>query len=309
MQSLAPAQESAREALGDAWWTGPLLAPSANTLPRGHMLIEPYLYDVTSQGFYDAQGNRTAVPHSHSIGSLTYINYGLANKFTVGLIPTFGYNQVSNGPSSSGVGIGDLMVQAQYRVHLFREGSWKPTTSVAVQESLPTGRYDQLNDRPSDGMGGGAFTTTVALYTQTFFWMPNGRILRMRFNVVPSFSRTVNVQDMSVYGTSQGFRGHAKPGNSLFLDAAWEYSLTPRWVLALDATYRNQSNTQVAGYNQSDPSQPVILNSGSSRVFGLAPALEYNFSSKVGVIGVRAFPAGRNTSNSITPAIAVNIVH
>lgn len=310
MQSFAPAQESTREALGDAWWTGPLLAPSANTLPRGHMLIEPYLYDVSSQSFYDAQGNKTPVPHSHSIGSLTYINYGLANKFTVGLIPTFGYNQVSNGPSSSGIGIGDLTVQAQYRLHLFQERSWKPTTSVAVQESLPTGRYDQLNGRPSDGMGSGAFTTTVALYTQTFFWMPNGRILRMRFNVVPSFSRTVNVQDVSVYGTSQGFRGHAKPSNSLFLDAAWEYSLTQRWVLALDATYRNQSNTQVAGYNQSDPSQPVILNSGSSRAFGIAPAIEYNFTSKVGVIaGVRAFPAGRNTTNSITPAIAVNIVH
>jgi len=159
-------------------------------------------------------------------------------------------------------------------------------------------------------MGSGAFTTTVALYTQTFFWMPNGRILRMRFNVGPSFSRTVNVQDVSVYGTSQGFRGHAKPGSSLFLDAAWEYSLTQRWVLALDATYRNQSNTQVAGYNQSDPRQPVILNSGSSRAFGIAPALEYNFTSKVGVIaGVRTFPAGRNTTNSITPAIAVNIVH
>ena len=30
----------------DAWWTGPMLAPSAATLPRGHFLIEPYLFDV-----------------------------------------------------------------------------------------------------------------------------------------------------------------------------------------------------------------------------------------------------------------------
>jgi hypothetical protein len=304
------AQETTHQALTDAWWTGPLLAPSANTLPRGHVLIEPYLYDVISQGFYNAQGTRVSTPHSNGFGSLTYINYGLANRFTVGLIPTFGYTQVSNGPSSSAVGTGDLTVQAEYRLHLFREGSWKPTTSITVQETLPTGRHDQLGNRPADGIGGGAFTTALALYTQSFFWMPNGRILRARFNVAAALSRTANVEDVSVYGTSQGFRGHAKPGNSIFVDAAGEYSLTQRWVLALDATWRNQANTRVAGYNLPEPTQSVILNSGSSRAFGLAPAVEYNLSSKVGVIlGVRMFPAGRNTSDSITPAIAVNIVH
>ena len=29
------------QSLDDAWWTGPMLAPSAATLPRGHFLIEP----------------------------------------------------------------------------------------------------------------------------------------------------------------------------------------------------------------------------------------------------------------------------
>jgi hypothetical protein len=41
-----------------------MLAPSAATLPRGHFLIEPYLYDVTVQGFFDAKGVRhgSAIP-------------------------------------------------------------------------------------------------------------------------------------------------------------------------------------------------------------------------------------------------------
>jgi hypothetical protein len=311
MCCLASAQQSSpHEALSDAWWTGPLLAPSANTLPRGHMLLEPYLYDVITQGFYNSNGTRVRAPHANGFGSLTYINYGVVDKFTVGMIPVFGYNKVGNGPSSAGVGVGDLTVQAQYRLHLFNEGSWFPTTSINVQETLPTGKYDHLGNRPSDGLGSGAYTTTLGFYTQTFFWMPNGRILRMRLNVAPTLSRTVNVEDVSVYGTSEGFRGHAKPGSSIFVDAAWEYSLTQHWVLALDATYRNQTNTHVAGYNLSNPSQSIVLNSGSSRAFGLAPAIEYNLNSKVGIIlGTRIFPAGRNTSDSITPAIAVNIVH
>ena len=37
----------------DAWWTGPMLAPSGATLPQGHALIEPYLFDVVTNGRID----------------------------------------------------------------------------------------------------------------------------------------------------------------------------------------------------------------------------------------------------------------
>ena len=194
-----------QQSLNDAWWTGPIIAPNATTLPPGHFLVEPYLYDVISEGFYNSSGKRVSAPHENGFGNLTYFNYGLFNKFTVGVIPVFGYNRVTNGPSSAGVGMGDVTVQAQYRLHLFHEGSWVPTTSINLQETLPTGRYDRLGDRPSNGFGAGALTTTISLYTQTFFWMPNGRILRARFNVEPAFSRSVNIQDVSVYGTAAGF--------------------------------------------------------------------------------------------------------
>jgi len=309
-QQGAPSPEVAREALGDAWWTGPLLAPSANTLPRGHVLVEPYLYDVISEGYYDSSGTRHSAPHSNGFGSLTYINYGLEDKFTVGFIPVLGYNHLSHGPDSSGIDVGDFTVQAQYRLHLFREGGWVPTTSFAVQETLPTGKYDNLGERTSDGLGSGSYTTTLCFFNQTFFWMPNGRILRARFNVTQALSRRVNVDNTSVYGTSEGFHGQANPGAALFVDLAGEYSVTRHWVLAADATYHHQSNTSVTGYNVSDPMTPISLNRRSSQAFALAPAIEYNLNSKVGVIfGMRVFPSGKNTPNSITPVIAINIVH
>ena len=73
-----------RQPLDDAWWTGPLLAPNASTLPKGHLLVEPYLYDVITDGFYNSAGTRVSAAHENGYGSLTYINYGLVNKFTVG---------------------------------------------------------------------------------------------------------------------------------------------------------------------------------------------------------------------------------
>ena len=309
-QTASQTVSAGRQSLDDAWWTGPMLAPSAATLPRGHFLIEPYLYDVIVQGQYDANGARHSAPHANGFGSLTYMNYGLANRVTVGLIPTLGYNDVSKGPSSGGVGLGDLTLQAQYRITQFEEGHWVPTTSIALQETLPTGRYDRLGNRPSDGFGSGAYTTTLAFFSQTYFWLPNGRILRMRCNVLPAISSNVRLRDVSVYGTGTGFRGQAMPGSSVFVDTSWEYSLTRRWVLALEATYRHQGNTPVNGFNISNPTQPVHFDLGSSDAFGLAPAIEYSWKRNLGVLlGARFIPAGRNVNATISPAIAINFVH
>jgi hypothetical protein len=150
----------------------------------------------------------------------------------------------------------------------------------------------------------------VALYTQDYFWLPNGRILRMRFNVAPAFSSHANVQDVSVYGTTTGFRGRAFPGSTVAFDASWEYSATRKWVLALDATYRHAFNTRTTGMNVLQGGTGIRLNSGSIDALGFAPAIEYSWKSNLGVLlGTRVIPASHNTSLTVTPAIAINYVH
>lgn len=301
-QTTAGASVSPHESLSDAWWTGPLLTPSAGTLPAGHLLVEPYVYDVAAAG-------------SNGFGSRSYLIYGLVNRLSVGLIPIFGYNQVSDGASSTRPGLGDLTLLGQFRLTQFREGSWVPTTSVVVQEALPTGRYDQLGNRPSDGLGAGAYTTVVALYSQTYFWLPNGRILRMRLNVSQSVSSAANVSGVSVYGTASTFHGTAHPGGTSTVDASWEYSLRRSWVLALDAVYDATASTRVGGSEAAAVADsggglsPIRFASGSSAAVALAPAVEYSWRSSVGVVlGVRVIPPGRNTPHSVTPAVAINIV-
>lgn len=302
-----------RQSLEDAWWTGPILAASAATLPQGHFLVEPYVYDVITTDRFDSDGKRHDVEDVNSFGSLTYINYGLTDRVTVGVIPTFGFNDVPGSADSSGIGLGDVSVQAQYRLTQFREGGWVPTTSLVVQQALPTGKHDRLGDRPSDGLGSGAYVTTLAWYSMHYLWMPNGRILRTRFNVSRSFADDAAVSDVSVYGTPEGFRGHARPGDSWLINSSWEYSATRNWVLALDLVYQHNESTSVHG-SIPDTANPAAridfrADSGSSWQFGLVPAIEYNFTSTVGVIvGARWFAAGRNASASITPVAAINMV-
>jgi hypothetical protein len=279
-----------------------MLAPNAGTLPPGHWLVEPYLYDVIQYGNYDRSGKLSAATHANDFGSLTYIIYGLANRFSVGLIPTFGYSATSGGPNSNGIGLGDLGVLAQYRLSQYQLGHWMPTTSIAVEETLPTGRYDDLGSNSNNGFGSGVYSTKVSLYTQTYAWMANGRILRLRLNLSQTFSGRANVEGVSVYGTRSGFEGTVSPTNATSIDAAGEYSITRNWVAASDLVYAYGANTQISG-------NTGITELGDSHSFAFAPAVEYNWTANAGVlVGVRLFPAGRNTGASITPAIAINMV-
>jgi hypothetical protein len=51
------------------------------------------------------------------------------------------------------------------------------------------------------------------------------------------------------------------------------------------------------------------LSSGASRTWSLAPAIEYNFNSRVGIIaGAKFTVAGRNATAVVIPVAAVNIV-
>jgi hypothetical protein len=286
-----------------------MLAASAATLPRGHMLIEPYFFDVSTQGRFDRDGTRRSSTHASDLGTLTYINYGVTDYFTVGLIPTTGYNIISGAASSTRPAMGDLTLNSQVRLRKYHPGSRIPMMGLNVQETLPTASFDRLA-RGSDGFGSGALTTTLGLYMQQYFWLPNGRILRGRLNTSQAFSRDAKVQDASVYGTEQGFRGSAHPGASFVIDNAWEYSLSKHWVLATDVAYRHDGNTRVRGYNLQDAARTAtVRNSGPADAFYVAPGIEYNLNASLGVLfAVRLMPAGRNTSSSITPAIAINFV-
>src|SRR5260370_3813380 len=181
VMAASGAAAAADQSRNDAWWTGPMLAPSAAMLPQGHMLIEPYVYDVMSDARLDMNGTRDASGREHDIGSLSYIMYGLTDRVSVGLIPRFGFNEPAGAPNSSSVGVGDLTLQAGYGLTRFQDGRLMPAISVVIDETLPTGRYERLA-RASDGFGAGADTTGRSIYSQDHLWVPHGRIVRVRLD-------------------------------------------------------------------------------------------------------------------------------
>lgn len=272
-----------------------MLANSAATLPRGRALVETYVFDQIS-------GN------SSLLGSLTYLLYGVNDRLTMGLKPMVG--ALSVGGKSRGAGIGDLTLSAQYRLTSLRARAGTPTIAVSLQRSLPIGRFDRLDTSPASGLGSGAPATTIALYGQQYFWLPNGRIFRARLNLSQTFSGAAAVAGESVYGTTAGFRGRARPGDVFSVGLSGEYSVTRSWALALDLVYNRAAPTRVDGVGGSPSSPaPIALRSGVSEAIAIAPGVEYSWRPNLGVlVAARFIPRGLNTAPSVTPAVAINYV-
>jgi len=275
-----------RTAMQSARWTGPLLASNANTLPQGHVYTEPYFFDGISGG-------------DHHPGSSGFYQYGLRDNWTVGMQPFFSLGMKRYNRE---VAIGDFKLLSQVRVSNFTPDHRVPSVALVTNLVLPTGKFDRLG-AVKNGHGSGTFAPEIGVNVQQYF-LVGDRLLRGRINVLHQFPLRTDVRDRSVYGTSQGFRGHARPGAKSTLILGAEYSLTKEWVLAFDIEADAWGRTRVRGRDALGAT--VRETSPKSWNVGFAPAVEYNWSDRSGAIfGVWVVPKGHNTQSSITPAIAV----
>ena len=279
--------ERLRAAMKSARWTGPLLASNAETLPRGHVYTEPYFFDGISGG-------------DHHPGSSGFYQYGLRDNWTVGMQPFF---SVGTERFNRGAAIGDFKLLSQVRLIHFTPDHQVPSVALVTNLIVPTGKHDRLGTL-KNGHGSGAFAPEVGINVQQYFLLKNGRLLRARINVLHDFPLRTKVAGRSVYGTDNGFRGHARPGAKTSLILGAEYSVSKEWVLALDIERDQWGKTKVKGRNASGA--PIDQTSPKSWNVGFAPAVEYNWSDRAGaILGLWIVPKGHNTRSSVTPAIAI----
>jgi hypothetical protein len=71
------------------------------------------------------------------------------------------------------------------------------------------------------------------------------------------------------------------------------------------------ARTTLEGVDLANPlgAQPTHSKTSRSYEVGVAPALEYNFISQLGLLaGVRVIQFGKNVAGSLTPVVAFNVV-
>jgi hypothetical protein len=270
-----------------------MLANTPATPPQGGINGETF--------FFEQIGSKSRLH-----GSLILISYGVTDRLALEAKPMFG--MIRAGGKTSKLSVGDLNLMAHYRLTSPDASRFEPTAAVLVQQSIPLGRYDRLDTKPAAALGSGAPSTTISLYAQQAFFLHNRRLFRARINLNRTFAGSADLHGESVYGTTAGFRGRARPGDSMSIILAGEYSVTRRWALALDAFYERTGSGSVSGFDEVSSATPrsVSYRIDSSEAFGLAPAIEYNVSDNLGIlIGTRFRFRGRNSLPSITPALAV----
>ena len=301
--SRAEAAPYVYDTVQDQWFTGSLESPSPALTKAGTVVVEPYAIYTGNTGAYNNAWGHYSVPNNlNQMQSLTLLKYGITDQLSVQAAPTFNY--AWNGlTTSNGVGVGDLPIEFQYQLNDENRKTGSPSVTVGLATTFPTGAYNNLSN-PLNGFGAGAYTLREEILLQSLFDTWGNHPMRLRFwGDVYEPLASVPVQNASVYGTSQGFQGQANPGIAGDWGVAVEYGLNQRWVLALDLVQNYAAGFRLNGTNAGF----VQSSNGSSDTsIALAPAIEYNFTSRAGlIVGVAFSVAGRNTSSYIAPQAAL----
>lgn len=291
----------------DPWMTGPLLAAGGHTIPRGHINFEQYVFFTEIDGLYNTNGKLINTRRSWNNVISPIFSFGLTDRVDVQLGLPYVYNSADFQQHDE---LADINAVLGYQFLEQRGAKWRPDIRLILQETLPTGTFQGLNplDNGTDASGLGAYQTTFGIIFQHLAEPAPNHFLRTRFVFNALYASPVNVHGLNVFGGVPETRGKVDPGNLISLDLAAELSLTQNWVGVMEFYYLSRGKTTFRGNAGLDLlGNPAFIGSPMSAQYTIAPALEYNFNDRLGVIGGIWYSlGGKNTIKFHTATIALN---
>jgi hypothetical protein len=287
----------------DQWFTGTLEAPSPALPKAGLLVIKPFAIFSRTDGTYDTKGDFHSASGSDTYKSVVLMKYGITDRLSVQALPTLAH---LDGGATHYSGIGDLPLEAEYRINDENKRTGFPSVTLAAGLNLPTGKADDLKTTLS-GFGTGSVMLKEQVLFESLFDTPGGHPMRLRaYAAAYQPLGTASISNISVYGTRQGFTGRVDSGASVVLGFGGGYAFDQRWVVAMDLVYKSAHGFTLDGV---DPvTGAVHSTSGRRLTTSFAPALEYNLSGHLGIIaGVDFSIAGRNSASYCAPQIAVSM--
>jgi hypothetical protein len=291
-------------------FTGPLLAPAAQVVTRGHFNIEPYIYFTTTYGLFGPEWKTTSIQKNYSTLLQVPVQIGLTSWMDFTFTPQAFYNFTRHAQSGE---FGDLPFAVD--IQLYDEGNKDPWPSIrlSLQAKVPLGKYDRLNPRKlgTDGVGSGSWAPSVLLVFGRLFEFKYPHYLSAHLALLYTIPNSVHVSGLNVYGGGQGTHGSVRPGDSFSIDLGLEFSVTHNWVLATDVLYQHFDRSPFHGHaGKNSLGLPNVVGLPSQEQFSIAPAIEYNWNEHLGLItGVWWTFAGRNTPQFASSVTAFNVYY
>ncbi|MBS0626057.1 MAG: hypothetical protein JSS32_08415 [Verrucomicrobia bacterium] len=297
------------------WFTGPLLAPSAHTVPAGSVNFEPYLYLTGYTGTYESDWSTKSLPLFWTYSFQFPVQTGITSWMDCLVSPIF-YVDQSQGQNAWAMGDTTIGVGFQ----LCRESKYIPCIKLGFRETFPTGKYQHLDPKKfqTEAGGNGTFDTTIGLIFGKFVPISGIHYLNTRLVLALDIFTKVHVEGYNAYGGDSETKGTYYPPVTLTTNLGLEYSITQKWAFALDVVFICAPHSHFKGKAGRDPQVGSPFGSGTtpdkktlavgpSAQLSFAPAIEYNWSQYWGVIAGAWFTAvGKNTPSFQSGVIAIN---
>ena len=297
------------------WFTGPLIATSGNVVQAGNWNIEPYVFAIARNAYYNNQWKSQSVDTLWNLHFRLPVWIGLTKWADVRLQPVWNWNH-RNGAGNWA--LGDWTAQLDIQIHKDQlpHLSWWPSIKIIIRETFPTGKYQNLNpDKFGTDLGGrGAWVTAFGFGMSKLLHCYGDHYLNLYFNGFYGIPTDVHVKGFNAYGGGFGTNGTVRPERVTQFNVAAEYSLTRHWALACDLVSLWHSKTTFAGAEglKDNPEEnpfalPAVNENQASIQYSLAPAIEYNWSDELGlIIGSWFTVAGKNSSHFSSAVVALN---
>ena len=279
------------------WLTGPLIAPSEYAIPLGQIEFESYIYATTTTGAYSNKWKTVSADHNFfSLNPQFFLYFGLTPWMDLNIIPQFFYQTTQN---QNSINFGDLIIALDFQLLDPNYTPYFPGIKFTFRETFPTGPYQKLNPRKllTDLTGAGTFGTNLNLVLYKVYHLTGKHFFSAIYSAAYTLTTPVRVHGLNAYGGGTGANGKAYPGETFQAIISFELTLTQNLVLALDNVYTHTNRTTFTGNpGKTSNGLPAKNSEPSSEQITFAPAIEYNFSSTLGIIAGCWFTAyGRNT--------------
>lgn len=299
-QELQGAEEQFKQAkeMFNPWYSGPLLTGGAHMMPPGYIGLQPYVFVTDNHARYNEDRHSIDIPdlvqlnpqiNALQAGVTSWLDLALALQGVVNW-----QNEKSSG------GFGDMNLTAGFKI--LSEGIYIPAIKIGIGENFPTGRYQKLSLHKLglDATGSGSYATTLSFRIAKLVLWSTQHPLNLRSTFSYTIPTTVHVKGLNTYGGAIDTGGKVRPGNSFNLSVGMELSFTQKWVFANDFVYLYSNRSKFSGHSSAPVGGP------SSDQFSLAPAIEYNPSPNLGILGGLWFSViGRNSFNFLSGVVSV----
>lgn len=260
-----------------------------------HPVVAPYLGFVTIYGNYDDQWNFKGDSNTYSITPYLELLLGINDHIGVDVYASF-ISSFKKGQSATN--LQDTIVLLGFQVARDTPNTWIPDIRFIIQETFPSGSYQRLDPKKLgvDSTGFGSFQTGFNVVAQKLFHLEQ-HFLVLKWTLAYLFPAPVHVKGLNAYGGGKGTRGKIFPGQILMFYFSGEYSITQNWAFAWDIYLEYQGKSTFSG-NPGKSSSGVrnSIGTGPMVQISVSPQIEYNFSSKNGLLfAVWSTIFGRNS--------------